>query len=203
MTTEKWLPVVGHNGYEVSDYGRVRSFRQFNRQGAILKTSTHKHGYPQVVLQPSEPGGKARARLIPHLVLEAFGGPRPEGAWCLHQDDDPMNNRIDNLRWGTPRQNRKDAVDNRGGRHWPNQNTNKTHCKRGHLIDGVRESGARYCKTCLNEQSREWALGQRKAKNPKLTDEQIAAIRVDPRSNRAVAEDYGVSHTTIRRVRRP
>jgi len=34
----------------------------------------------------------------------------------------------------------------------------------------------------------------------KLTQEQVLAIREDPRSRKEVADDYGVSLTTIRRI---
>ena len=37
--------------------------------------------------------------------------------------------------------------------------------------------------------------------NAKLTDAQVAAIRADPRSSNAVAEDYPVSARTIRKIR--
>lgn len=32
----------------------------------------------------------------------------------------------------------------------------KTHCKEGHPLDGVRPSGARFCRTCAKECSRRW-----------------------------------------------
>jgi hypothetical protein len=40
-------------------------------------------------------------RLVHHLVLEAFVGSRPPGTECCHNDDDPANNRLSNLRWDT------------------------------------------------------------------------------------------------------
>lgn len=43
---------------------------------------------------------------IHRLVCEAFHGPAPfEGAVVLHLDEDATNNRPDNLRWGTMREN--------------------------------------------------------------------------------------------------
>jgi hypothetical protein len=48
------------------------------------------------------------------LVLEAFAGPRPDGMDALHRDDNPTNNRFDNLRWGTRSDNLFDAVRNGG-----------------------------------------------------------------------------------------
>jgi hypothetical protein len=44
-------------------------------------------------------------------VLEAFVGPRPDGPNIvgLHDDDDPSNNAISNLSWGTQSKNLQDA----------------------------------------------------------------------------------------------
>lgn len=86
--------------------------------------------------------------LIHRLVCEAFHGPPPmPDSWALHWDDDPTNNRADNLRWGTLPENAKDSV--RNGRHYF---ASKTHCKRGHpLIPGNLLSttdGSRKCKQC-------------------------------------------------------
>lgn len=49
-----------------------------------------------------------------HAVLETFVGPRPTpDHHALHADDDPMNNRLDNLRWGTRQDNLADRRANR------------------------------------------------------------------------------------------
>lgn len=42
------------------------------------------------------------------LVLETYVGPRPEGMLALHRDDDPTNNVLTNLYWGTHKQNAMD-----------------------------------------------------------------------------------------------
>jgi hypothetical protein len=49
-------------------------------------------------------------RLIHHLVLEAFVGPRPPGLICCHWDGDPANNRVENLRWDTYKSNCDDML---------------------------------------------------------------------------------------------
>ena len=50
--------------------------------------------------------GKQKRCRVHALVLEAFVGPRPKGYQCNHIDEDKGNNRLDNLEWVTPRQNR-------------------------------------------------------------------------------------------------
>lgn len=55
---------------------------------------------------------KSVKRCIHHLMLMIFVGPRPNGMLALHKDDNPKNNNIDNLRWGTRRDNWLDCRNN-------------------------------------------------------------------------------------------
>lgn len=49
---------------------------------------------------------KNRTYRIHRLVCEAFHGPAPfNNAIVLHIDEDGLNNRADNLRWGTQKEN--------------------------------------------------------------------------------------------------
>lgn len=53
--------------------------------------------------------GRAHRQIGVHvLVLEAFVGPRPDGMEGCHNDGDPSNNRLSNLRWDTPLANWSD-----------------------------------------------------------------------------------------------
>lgn len=52
--------------------------------------------------------------LVHRLVLLAFVGPCPEGMECCHNDGDPLNNRLDNLRWDTRSANIADAIKHGG-----------------------------------------------------------------------------------------
>src|SRR5579859_7097975 len=116
---EIWRPVVGFKGsYEVSNLGRVRSIdrivishrreglvkRKF--KGKMLKPGPCRSGHLTVCLQ------RGKSRLVHHLVLEAFVGPRPRGQEGRHLDDTPKNNVLSNLCWGTRSQNLHDAVRN-------------------------------------------------------------------------------------------
>ena len=52
---------------------------------------------------------------LPHyrlhrLILEAFVGPCPEGMGCRHLNGNKMDNRIENLAWGTQQENIDDNV---------------------------------------------------------------------------------------------
>lgn len=121
IIVEEWKPVVGFEGsYEVSNFGRVKSVDRIaisNRKegsverrlrGRLLRPGAQKPGHLTVAI------GRGNSRLVHVLVLEAFAGPRPDGMDALHRDDNPTNNRFDNLRWGTRSDNLFDAVRNGG-----------------------------------------------------------------------------------------
>lgn len=47
-------------------------------------------------------------RTIHRLVLETYVGPCPEGMEARHLDGDSKNNKVENLIWGTPKENQQD-----------------------------------------------------------------------------------------------
>ena len=109
---ERWRPVVGFPRYLVSNHGRIFS----ERSDKCLKPQPSGNGHLRVALRRS---GETHLRGVHQLVLTAFVGPCPSGQESLHYDDDPTNNLLGNLRWGTRSENRLDAVRNqrlRGGR---------------------------------------------------------------------------------------
>lgn len=111
--SETWRPVIGYERlYEVSTRGQVRSLTRVDRLGrlrvGIMLTPTGLH-HLHVTLSKE---GRKRQPTVHRLVAEAFI-PNPEKLpMVLHWDDDPSNNRVENLRWGTSGVNRADAVRN-------------------------------------------------------------------------------------------
>lgn len=54
--------------------------------------------------------GKPRTILVHRFLCEAFHGPPPSPkSWVRHLNDDPLDNRVENLCWGTPAENARDA----------------------------------------------------------------------------------------------
>jgi len=114
-SVERWRSIAGYEGlYEVSDRGRVKSLPRKSlykgkavRQvpGGVMKGSKHAFGYPMVTL--SAPG-RRKICTVHCLVLEAFAGPRPDGCECRHLDGDPANCHLENLAWGSHRENEAD-----------------------------------------------------------------------------------------------
>ena len=150
MSKEIWKPVVGYEGsYEVSNNGRIFSIprlnsRGFSRRGRFLKPAPDTSGHLQVGL--SRNGIQSR-KAVHRLVLEAFVGPCPPGMEACHWDDDPTNNRLENLRWDTRSANDADMV--RNGNH---NMARKMFCKHGHPFDAVntyvKPNGSRDCREC-------------------------------------------------------
>lgn len=101
---EQWRPVPGwERFYRVSNLGRVWSLHQYGR----LITGNHlPEGYQVIKLRENR---RYAHKCIHQLVLLAFVGPPPsdkhEGC---HNDGDPSNNRLDNLRWDTAIGNQAD-----------------------------------------------------------------------------------------------
>lgn len=104
---EMWKPIVRHEGfYEVSNFGKVRvSFDAIDRNpkfrsGKILKLH-FVNNYQRVWLcAPFKKFG-----FVHSVVLEAFVGPRPNGKVARHIDGNSSNNRVENLTWGTQKEN--------------------------------------------------------------------------------------------------
>jgi hypothetical protein len=116
---ERWLPAPGwEHTYEVSDLGRVRSIDRVvptttrgNRRvrGKVKTVYRFKTNYPTVTFYDAE-----RQQPLPvpvhRLVCRAFHGPPPSKAHVVaHWDGNPENNRADNLRWATAKENAEDT----------------------------------------------------------------------------------------------
>jgi hypothetical protein len=142
-----WLPVPGFEAYQACTDGRIR------RNGRTLKTFVMDSGHHAVTLCI---GGRKHQRLVHRLILETFRGACPEGQEGLHNDGDPGNNWVANLRWGTRSENVLDAV-----RHgtFNNGHMRKTHCPQNHPYSDentYRHAGKRFCRICRKAAQKRW-----------------------------------------------
>lgn len=107
---EEWKPIKGYEGiYEVSNLGRVKRIKESpNRHyGKILKLRDNGHGYLRVGLRDSS---KQQHKLIHKLIAEAFIPNPDKKPYIDHIDGDILNNRIDNLRWCSQKENCNNPV---------------------------------------------------------------------------------------------
>ena len=100
--------IDGFWDYFITDDGRVISM--VKEEPHVLRPWHNNHGHEYVKLRTRE--GYREKVLVHRLVAEAFI-PNPEGYPIVrHLDDDPENNYVENLAWGTHKDNSADCIRN-------------------------------------------------------------------------------------------
>lgn len=212
--SEVWLPCPGfETAYVVSDTGKVRSVSRTVIQPAAknpsrsverrlragtIKPSDNGHGYKSVMLRGD---GRSYRRYVHRLVLEAFAGPPPTpDHQAAHNDGNPSNNRLDNLRWATPAENAAD-IDRHGTRWSPPP---AQFCPKGHPYDGdnirVHRLGYPVCVTCAREAVRKYDEAKRPSEARRKSLPKAVRAEVARRAGNAcqmcsaALADYEVDH---------
>ena len=154
--TEIWKPLPEWEGfYEISSHGQIRSVDRTlpdgrRYRGKMLSPYSLPSGYRKVNLARD---GKRFPKYMHRLVLETFHGPCPEGMETRHLNGDRSDNRVENLKWGTPTENNLDIVAH--GRH---NEARKTHCPQGHPLSTVNlvARKGRKCLSCSRAHALVW-----------------------------------------------
>ena len=178
--TEIWKPIVGWEGlYSVSNLGQVRTDarvihysdgRVQRRKPRPRSLGDHVFGYKTVTLKAK--GRRQETPTVHRLVMEAFVGPRPDGMNVCHNNGDPTDNRLGNLRYDTQSENMSDRR-----RHGTDHEVNKTHCPRGHLLAGANlvpsklAHGSRECLSCARAYGRVYYMPMLRPNFQKIADE--------------------------------
>ena len=102
---EEWRDIKGHDGYQVSNYGRVKSFKCPTPR--ILKPCLDKRDYPLVYLSNN---GDCYPALIHRLVAKTFVSNPSNKPQVNHIDGCRLNACASNLEWVTPSENILHAV---------------------------------------------------------------------------------------------
>lgn len=151
-TNIEWRPVPRYDGYSVSTCGQM-----IGPRGLMRPMSAEKGHLYVLTRRPGVP----RKLFVHRAVLLAFeGAPPPGKPFALHRDDDPRNNDLGNLYWGSFQDNADDCVRN-----------------------GRRPRGS-------------------VSVSAKLSEGQVREIRRrrPAETLRALASEFGVSHTAVRRA---
>ena len=102
---EKWMPIAKFPGYEVSNLGRVKSFKY--RNSKILMQHRGKERYLSVTLCE---GGEPKTLRVHRLVLLAFVGEPVSGYVADHINTITSDNRLENLRWVSQTENMRNPI---------------------------------------------------------------------------------------------
>jgi len=120
-SNEVWKPVVTEEGILASSMGRVllppryaplpnggyRAYFPKPRSGCVSR-SKKEASHELLIIMVKRNSVKARQspRKVHQLVCEAFHGPKPfENAVVIHINENALDNRPENLRWGTQKEN--------------------------------------------------------------------------------------------------
>lgn len=181
---EQWRDVPDYEGlYQVSDHGNVRRLPTIVETtrgprpvpGRTLKVSPNSDGYPKVSLSKNN---RQKTVFVHSLVLSAFVRGRLNGEVACHNDGDPGNNYVGNLRWDVVSENVLDEV-----RHNTHVEARKTHCPQGHPLAGenidpgqFRRYGKRRCLACARAHGFIRGRKPYKVLFPKIADSYYSAI---------------------------
>lgn len=104
---EIWKTIIGYDGYQVSSFGRVKSFRRNKKIGHILIECDDGRGYSIIGLLRSK---KKYTKRIHQLVANAFLPNIKNRKEINHLDGNKKNNRVSNLEWSTRLENLTHAI---------------------------------------------------------------------------------------------
>lgn len=101
--TEHWEKIPGFPGYKASSNGDIMGKRGQILRGCINNITKYK----VVCIMRNR---KPITICVHHLICSAFHGSRPVGKQVAHRDGTRTNNRPENLRWATHKENHADAL---------------------------------------------------------------------------------------------
>ncbi len=110
--SEEWRVIPGFPDYEVSNMGRLKT-KRFREDGRLLcpgraprKGRSARYASTCIV----DENGSTRKVCIHQIVMWAFVGAQPEGMQVAHNNGNSRDNRLENLRYATPKENAADMI---------------------------------------------------------------------------------------------
>ena len=104
----EFMPIEGYDGlYEVGKNGSVWSlnYQRTGQRRELKQSVLNKHDYLCVGLWKD---GKGKSCTVHRLVLSAYLPKPSEDLEVLHINSEPTDNRLENLAWGTHKENLND-----------------------------------------------------------------------------------------------
>ncbi len=122
----EWRQIPDFETYEISDDGQIRDVCSKDPVRTSYHPSKSGGWGPFVAVRLTGSNGKKQSLRVHRLVALAFKPPDfsrmsredlekklAETLWVRHLDDNNQNNQVDNLEWGTPKQNSEDMKRNK------------------------------------------------------------------------------------------
>ena len=106
---EVWKPIVGYDGYQVSNLGNVRSMN-YRGTGVEKMLVPKKNNCGRLWVEL-----KGKPLLIHRLVAIAFIPNEKNLPQINHKDENPQNNTVENLEWCTGEYNRNTYLEHHKG----------------------------------------------------------------------------------------
>lgn len=101
---EIWKRIEWAPDYEISNYGRVKSYKRDKINGKLIKLQTNCAGYVQIQLfNPYIRKWKKTG--VHRLVVETFISNPENKPQVNHINENKTDNRVDNLEWTTAKEN--------------------------------------------------------------------------------------------------
>jgi predicted XRE-type DNA-binding protein len=215
---ERWLPIENFPGYEVSDLGRVRSYRKrAGKEPKIISIGKNSSGYMLATLRHES--GNEKSVAVHRFVLIAFVGPCPETMECCHENGVRHDNRLTNLRWDNHKGNMSDR--SRHGTHTRGQSIGNSKLKEAETVELIallentslsyaavaEKFGVSITHVSRIAQQKSWShlkrsapVSARKPGTSKVKATDVLTIRrllADGVSQRKIATQFGVHQSNI------
>ena len=108
LMKEIWKNIVGYETYQISNFGNIKSLgNNKQRKEKFIKTSYLPKLYECVRLCKN---GKSKKFYVHRLVAISFIDNPNNLPLVCHADNNPQNNKISNLYWGTYKDNTQQAI---------------------------------------------------------------------------------------------
>lgn len=104
-----WREIPGFPAYQASTCGKVRRIRASNVGLRVLKQMIGNRGYLKLTLYDAL-GTQCTVMVHRAVCLAWHGPPQRVRNFACHRNGDQLDNRADNLYWGTPIDNARDCL---------------------------------------------------------------------------------------------
>lgn len=189
---EIWKDVPGYESlYKVSTHGRVYSF--------LRKTYLRSKGTVNFRKDSSQ-----KVYYIGRLIMFTFVGPCHSGMYVIHEDHDRLNNRLDNLRYGTLADVIKHNESRPRNKKITDDVVSQLLAETGSHKEVAKKFGLSETTVCAIRQGRhrKYIQTPNNYVSPQtMTPEKVREIRASTELIQVLADRYGVDKSTISLIR--